>query len=672
MTTGWKTNLALACCVGIWACSDPPGAGAGDVMVTPDVAVVDVPVPDVGSPEPDGPPEVSVDLGTPPPTVVGLAIHPSTLALQVAQGEQTPLGLEVVLVYSDDTEVLVTDEVIWTFSDTAIAGVDDDNQPVATGLFSGQVLVVVVHQGLHAQCSVSISLILPDPVLTEGMNGSQVSAFEAGEIWEEEDAPTWSYPLEGAVMPRGLLPPVIQWDAGPSAWFRLRLENTQGFTVTVYTTSSSYQPTREHWEALGVVAGGPVTLELVGATSLEPDDPRHVAPIRQVVLADATLDGSVYYWEVKGGSIMRLDTYDLTPAAEPVFPEGGACRGCHTLSRDGSRLAFVYNAKGSGDVGVAWSQSPDPPILGAGSGAYGSQMAFGPTADHLVIANMERMFLADVTPGQENGYSVMQDIVVLDDPSLERVETPAWSPDGSALVYAYSPYVVDGTDLHLRFWDDETQTFGAPAVILSKTDVPGRKHLGYPTWSPDSSWIVTKAATTFMEKAPFPLILLHTGSGAWTELTQGSPAEYSHGQPSFSPFMEGGYYWLLFYSNRPYGNIKPDARKQLWVMAIHMDGTTEVDPSHAPFWLPGQDVTTTNLSGYWSNPVCSYEGELCLGNDDCCIGHLCSFDPVLEMGFCSPTGCTVPGEYCDAKGENCCEDYSCQQNLSGTFSCQPD
>ncbi|MBD90401.1 MAG: hypothetical protein CL940_08695 [Deltaproteobacteria bacterium] len=625
--------------------------------------------------------DVSAEVHQAPVVVTGLKVTPqSTLAIQLEQGTSQTLGLGAALVYSDGVEVPVAaDEIIWTFSDSTIATTDEDNVPMATGLAGGQVLIVAIHAGLHAQCSVTVQLLIPDPVIVDGMSAEEVSLFDSGIAQDDPGAPSMVYPLAGSVIPRGMKPPVFQWQAGLSKYFKLVLVGAQGFSITVYTMASSFAPTPDQWGALAGLAGSAVSATLVGASSLEEGGPRLGSSPLQIEVANADLSGSVYYWEVQTGSIVRLDSNPFAPTAEPVFEDAapgsggqGVCRGCHTLSQDGSRLAYVFESKGAGDLGVSWAQNPQPEILAAGSGALATTASFGPDATRLAIASDARLWLADVTPGIADGYEELQEIFVV--PSEDgRVMSPAWSPDGSALIYSYAPSVTgDQSDLILRFLNEESGLFGAPQTLLSGSDFPGRGHLIYPTWSPDSQVIVTKATENIMGKAPFPLLMLDASGDATVELLKGSPPEFAHGQPSFSPFMEGGYYWLVFYSNRPYGTIKTGAEKQLWVMAIDQDAGLETDPSHAPFWLPGQDVTAVNLSGYWAKPVCAHEGEICLTDEDCCISHACSLDPELGVAFCEDIGCTVPGQYCDAKSENCCEGYSCQQSLAGGFSCQPD
>lgn len=681
-------RLSVLCiALALFGCSDASSAADGAAApVTPDAALSDgstwgdiAPLGDGAetSGEPDGGDGVAQE----PNVVTGLVVTPqSTLAIQVEEGTSQDLGLGAALVYTDGTQVPVpSDELIWTFSDSTIATVNEANVPVATGTSAGQVLIVAIHAGLHAQCSVTVQLLLPDPVLMSGMSAAEVEVFDSGFFAEDPQAPEVVYPLSGAVIPRGVKPPVFQWKPGPFQYFKLVLEGAQGFTIHYYTTGSSFEPTVDHWAALSGPVGSDVSVTLAATEALEDGGPRLQSEALSLEIADADLSGSVYYWEVETGSIVRLDANPYAPSAEPVFEDSlgsgegpGVCRGCHTLSQDGSRLAYVFESKGSGDLGVSWAQNPQPEILPAGSGALATTSSFGPDATRLAIASDVRLWLADVTPGIEGGYQEIQEIFVAESPN-SRVMTPAWSPDGSALVYSYAPSLLDGkSDLILRFHEEETGLFGAPQQLLDGADFPGRTYLTYPTWSPDSKVLVTKATQKVIGSDPHTLLMLDAAGDATVELLNGSPPEYAHGQPSFSPFVQGGFYWLVFYSNRPYGTIKPGTEKQLWVMAIDQDTELGSDPSHAPFWLPGQDVEAVNLSGTWAQPVCAHEGEICLTDQDCCISHSCFLDPELGVAFCEDTGCTVPGQYCDAKSENCCDGYSCQQSLAGGFSCQPD
>ena len=59
----------------------------------------------------------------------------------------------------------------------------------------------------------------------------------------------------------------------------------------------------------------------------------------------------------------------------------------------------------------------------------------------------------------------------------------------------------------------------------------------------------------------------------------------------------------MFTARRTYGNRSlgtKDEVKQLWMMAIDENPTPGIDPSHPAFWMPGQDVLTLNMRGFWA------------------------------------------------------------------------
>jgi hypothetical protein len=99
-------------------------------------------------------------------------------------------------------------------------------------------------------------------------------------------------------------------------------------------------------------------------------------------------------------------------------------------------------------------------------------------------------------------------------------------------------------------------------------------------------------------------------------------------------------------------------RKQLWVAAIDASPQPGQEPSHPAFWLPGQDLSTINMSGYWALAPCEQIGNDCSQGFECCSGfcqpdsegnYVCSPTP----GACSPIGsaCTDASDCCDATAE---------------------
>ena len=102
-------------------------------------------------------------------------------------------------------------------------------------------------------------------------------------------------------------------------------------------------------------------------------------------------------------------------------------------------------------------------------------------------------------------------------------------------------------------------------------------------------------------------------------------------EPTMAPVAAGGYFWVVFLSRRTYGNMLTGDRtteKQLWVAAINQNPTPgenpsgpPMDPSHAAFRLPGQDIASLNLRGYWALDPCKGNGQGCSSGTECCGGY---------------------------------------------------
>jgi hypothetical protein len=93
--------------------------------------------------------------------------------------------------------------------------------------------------------------------------------------------------------------------------------------------------------------------------------------------------------------------------------------------------------------------------------------------------------------------------------------------------------------------------------------------------------------------------------------------------------------------------------KQLWVAAFDQSPTPGQDPSHPAFWLPGQDLGTLNMRGYWALDPCKGDGQGCASGTECC------------GGYCDGTGdggaavCGKSSSTCAADGDRCGKDSDC-------------
>ena len=118
--------------------------------------------------------------------------------------------------------------------------------------------------------------------------------------------------------------------------------------------------------------------------------------------------------------------------------------------------------------------------------------------------------------------------------------------------------------------------------------------------------------------------------------------------------------------------------QKIWVTAVDSDAIAKAgagtDPSHPPFYLPGQELLAGNAKAYWSIPSCvqpsssKTNATLCDSNLDCCGGtpspatSVCALDTPLTnppVRHCVPvststciadnsaTACNIDAECCN-------------------------
>jgi hypothetical protein len=127
-----------------------------------------------------------------------------------------------------------------------------------------------------------------------------------------------------------------------------------------------------------------------------------------------------------------------------------------------------------------------------------------------------------------------------------------------------------------------------------------------------------------------------------------------------SPVASGGYFWVFFDSPRNYGNL--GKTRGIWGAAIDIqpDGKYTSDPSHPPFYLPGQDIGTSNHRAVAVLNPCKNAGESCSTGIDCCSGYCSNTSPSSD-GVCTPirkSGCSRRDEKCETVSD-CCNPDSC-------------
>jgi hypothetical protein len=130
--------------------------------------------------------------------------------------------------------------------------------------------------------------------------------------------------------------------------------------------------------------------------------------------------------------------------------------------------------------------------------------------------------------------------------------------------------------------------------------------------------------------------------------------------PTVSPVAAGGYFWVFFDTLRHFGSL--GSQRALWGFAIDVqpNGSYVTDPSHPPFYLPGQEFGTSsnNHRAFAALDPCKQDGAACTTGIDCCGGRCgagtCSQPPPPEQKSCAKrdercataADCCVSNDYC--------------------------
>ncbi len=504
------------------------------------------------------------------------------------------------------------------------------------------------------------------------------------------------------MFPAGIIPPELQWQpTGGQDLFKIELRRGEQTKLTIYTTGDRYRISDAEWRALADSNGGPfVDVLLWGrASGADPATPSNATPSISLEIADASLAGSIYYSTTgplsgSDGSegVWRIDEGSDTAFKVLGNTEEGSCHGCHTVSRDGSRIAYSYASNGR-KLGLA-----DVTPLAAGNAATAERFEGDPIDGHWFAFNPDgsRLLVSgDDTKLRLYTRDPATDALALDRFVEDDATQPTWSPDGGVVAYIHS-FAHDGdANINITSSDLLTRTVTTAAdgaLVLSEPVVrvasDGLAN-SYPSFSPDSRWLAYSRGSMGRIKEccagnnnthPNSIYLIPTvGGGTPIPLTRaGLPLtaadETFDSNPSFSPFIAGGYYWLLFRSFRPYGHYTQFSdtahtyQHQLWVTAISAQDLAagNIDPSRPAFWLPGQDTDTNNMTAQWAQNPCHGEGGACGVTSDCCGGLVCGTNGLCET---PAGGCTQQGNRCDTS-DQCCSGLKCAPNSAGEETCQ--
>ncbi len=604
--------------------------------------------------------------------VVSITIEPADVVIEVLNG-QVPAGTNFTAIgLTDLGESIDLSGGTWSYDRPELATLANGGQLSATGDLGGQGILSYEYNGLTAQTTASVKLIYTvDPSIPP----------EVKDLFPQATTPDPTlallYPYDQTVLPKGIAGPVLQWNGGNATDLYKVTVDSQWFSLTYYGDVPA--PSRwsfpepplfvdDTWQKLEDSTVGDVAVTLQRY-----DGVQAYLPFAQTwKIANADLAGIIYYWEVNAGSVVKLqpgaDAPESFLAPPPPVDVGDGnpnnqCIACHSVSADGSTI--VASTYGSASPWATWN-------------ADGSKIFVSGDVDGVYYPGDSSGFQALspdgtwILSGQSKEQTALKLSAINSTTELGQLAAPAgypvfptWSTDGAKVVYAAR---ADGnwldfnnSSLWVADFDPNVPGFVNHAQIVAG-EPPYRTAVVYPTVSPDSKWVAYNKANQARARGGQGE-LYYTSIDGQTQLTLTQANGGSHlapelqgtdFEPTFMPVSLGGYFWMIFVSERPYGNTltdtAPETRiKQLWVTAIDAVPSAS-DPSHPAFWLPGQSLSSNNMRGYWALVPCKGEGDGCEGGFDCCSGY-CSTDGLCTM---DDPECSADGNACETDGD-CCQ-----------------
>jgi hypothetical protein len=561
----------------------------------------------------------------------------------------------------------------------------------APGQYAGTGTLHGVYGGKEATAKLTINVAFKE--IGPGVDPQGVGALGGAGLAQDPRVAALLYPYDKTYFPLGITTPLLMWNAPAAAdVYRVHLEQAS-YTYDGYFNAAmpgQLRVAQDRWDRITASNGGdPLKLTLSrwdAATKTA-----YTSASQSWTIAPASLRGAIYYWTTsQGGHMSRIRP---GTGASPEVLNGGKCMGCHAVSADGSTLVASLEDGSSADTPPGPNQKGDTKATNGRpwvsfdlpnatvryeSKMFSGNVAVNPDGKYTVFGD-QTLYLADTATGAllPSGLeSVTLDV------GMKGLMTPAFSPDGKHLAAVEGAgnwyHNLIGGKLVVLDFDEATQKFSNMKGLAPASSFPvGEQAISYPSFAPDSQSIAFHVGdyATGCDKQgcddsakQIGSLWLQAISGAspvkLDQLNDSAPNAADHNlslEPTFNPVERGGYFWVVFTSMRDWGNKitgTPDnGKKRLWVAAIDK-ASGAVDPSHPPFFLEGQEETTTNMRGFWALAACipTKGGGACQAGFECCSGF-CDQGQCVDSGSvaCKGSGdvCTIDDDCCNAGAVKC-------------------
>ncbi len=526
--------------------------------------------------------------------VVSLRVSPDVVELNIRDGAVGEQQFTAVATFGNgDTGEL--DLVSWDLSNASMGSIDSRGKFESVEENGGEATVTATF--LDNVATAQLTIVHSSTYLEGGVDEAAAAAL--GAVESGEPGIDILYPRDQTRVPRNLEGLRIFW-SGTTATDVVRLRFSSKLeTVDVYCTScSDWTVPTAVWQAVSATnKKGTLSVQVFAASW----DGSALGEVRQSEPIEVTVNrfdatGSVLFWSTADQAVMRIVAGG--GEATRFYPtEGGnGCFGCHEISE--SKQWMVVTRDGV-------------------NGAYQVVDVSDPSAPSVVydLNDTKRMTFHSLSPdgqfilGVEGGSLKLYDLPTNNyigaiSPDAYKYSHPGWAPDGKSVVAVrvtksfYSDMNFVGGEIVTMSWDG--QKLGAPEVLVAREE--GVNYY-YPAWSPDGEWLVYNRSTADSYADPdAELWMLSRDGGDPVRLDNANgTGPIQNSLARWAPLPDDDILWLAFSSRLPI-NTETQRVSQIWVTAIDPELIrTGLDPSSAPYWLPGQNVNSdSHLPVWWS------------------------------------------------------------------------
>jgi hypothetical protein len=550
--------------------------------------------------------------------VAHIEVSPPDQSVTITNGAAVAMPYTATYVDTDGNRTDITSAVTFSLANPVFGNFIGPSLSV-TGGGAGQTRVVATRGDMSGDTGLTVHV---SNIRVDGTAPPNAPDLFGAAVETAGRAPTIAYPADGILVPPNLGQFDVHWQPGSNNnLFEIVMANEfvdlriyYGATGPAYT---AYTPTE--WTTLAS-ADETLSLTVAGLNTTAPAQ-KGTSTAEHVNVTNEIVQGGLYYWTTTPPQ--GIFRYDMgTPGTPPssLFPPGMApgssggssnCVGCHTLSKDGTKIALTID---SGD--------------GRGTmidvGTLGVLIPFATNAQRWNFAtfNVDSTKLVTVAQGQ----MVLRDQSgAMLGPTLPNTAGtlathPELSPDGTVLANVETTqggtdYDVTTGSIVLRSFADASNTFGAQHVLVP--DAPGASNF-YPSWSPDGQWILftrtngnsysNPTAEVWVVKADGSAPPIRLANADTTTTSTSSWARWTPFQQSFGPDHQTVMY-ITFSSERAFG-VRPltsgtyGLDKQIWMAPFFPDKANGgMDPSGPAFRMPFQDFATSNHIAQWTQAV---------------------------------------------------------------------